>query len=214
MPSRRSSQNLPAPDRDSDRAARIGILGGTFDPVHVGHLVAAIEAQRSLELDRMLLVVANDPWQKSGDRTITPAEDRYAVVAAAVEEVDGLEASRIEIDRGGPSYTADTVRELSTAHPDAALHLVVGADVAAELATWHRVEEVVAAVTLVVVGRGGFPSVPELPGWRVVRLAIPALEISSSDLRQRLAQGRNVQFLVPEAAIRCIRRRGLYASSR
>ena len=194
-------------------APRIGVLGGTFDPVHVGHLVAALEARQALGLDRMLLVVANDPWQKSGSRPVTPAEDRYAVVAAAVEGT-GLEASRLEIDRGGPSYTADTVAELAASHPGAGLFLVVGADVAGELGTWKRVEELVGAVTLVIVERGGVAGVADPPGWTVQRLRIPALEISSSDLRARLATGRNVDFLVPEAAIRCIRSRGLYASGR
>lgn len=194
-------------------APRIGVFGGTFDPVHVGHLVAALEARQVLGLDRMLLVVANDPWQKSGSRPVTPAEDRYAVVAAAVEGT-GLEASRLEIDRGGPSYTADTVAELAASHPDAGLFLVVGADVAGELRTWNRVEELVGAVTLVIVERGGVAGVADPPGWTVERLRIPALEISSSDLRARLATGRNVDFLVPEAAIRCIHSRGLYASGR
>jgi nicotinate-nucleotide adenylyltransferase len=196
------------------RQPRIGVFGGTFDPVHVGHLVAALEARQALGLDRVLLVVANDPWQKSGNRAVTPAEDRLAVVAAAVEGVDGLEASRIEIDRGGRSYTADTVAELAAAFPGAGLFLVIGADVAGELGTWKRVEEIVGAVTLVIVERGGVTGVADPPGWRVERLRIPALEISSSDLRDRLATGRNVDFLIPEAAVRCIRSRGLYASGR
>lgn len=196
------------------RAERIGIFGGTFDPVHVGHLVAALEARQTLALDRVLLVVANDPWQKSGSRVVTPAEDRYAVVEAAVEDVAGLEASRLEIDRGGPSYTIDTVQELAAAHGAAELFLIVGADVAAELGTWERAEALSRAVTLVVVERGGVSSGEDPVGWRVVRLSIPALEISSSDLRRRLAEDRTVEFLVPEPAIRCIRRRGLYASGR
>lgn len=195
-------------------APRIGIFGGTFDPVHIGHLVAALEARQALALDQVLLVVANDPWQKSGIRSVTPAEDRFAVVAAAVEGVDGLQASRLEIDRGGESVTADTVAELAQAYLGASLFLVVGADVAGELSSWKRVEELVEAVELVVVERGGVSGPPDPPGWTVRRLHIPKLEISSSDLRQRLAEGRNVDFLVPRGAIRCIRSRGLYASPR
>ena len=99
------------------RGARIGILGGTFDPVHVGHLVAATWAREALELERVLLVVANVPWQKAGARAVTPAEERFLVVEAAVAGVAGVEASRLEIDRGGASYTADTVDEL-LAGPD------------------------------------------------------------------------------------------------
>jgi len=192
---------------------RIGILGGTFDPVHIGHLVVAGEALEELSLDRLLLVVANDPWQKRGERPLTAAEDRYAMVAAATEAVAGVEADRREIDRGGPSYTIDTVHELSRAHPQAELFLVVGADVAAELHTWHRADELARAVTLVVVDRGGVAQGDDPAGWTVVRLAVPALEISSSDLRRRLAEGRTVDFLVPEPAMRCIRRLGLYASA-
>lgn len=193
---------------------RIGIFGGTFDPVHIGHLVAALEARQALALDQVLLVVANDPWQKTGTRPVTAADDRFAVVAAAVEGVDGLVASRLEIDRGGESITADTVSELARAHPGASLFLVVGADVAAELSTWKRVHELMGSVELVVVERGGVTGPPDPPGWKVRRLHIPQLEISSSDLRRRLAEGRNVDFLIPAPAIRCIRARALYAERR
>lgn len=193
---------------------RIGIFGGTFDPVHIGHLVAALEARQALALDQVLLVVANDPWQKTGTRPVTAADDRFAVVAAAVEGVDGLVASRLEIDRGGESITADTVAELARAHPGASLFLVVGADVAAELSTWKRVHELMGSVELVVVERGGVTGPPDPPGWKVRRLHIPQLEISSSDLRRRLAEGRNVDFLIPAPAIRCIRARALYAERR
>jgi nicotinate-nucleotide adenylyltransferase len=196
------------------RALRIGVFGGTFDPVHVGHLVAATWARDAVGLDQVLFVVANEPWQKVDNRVVTPAEDRFLVVRAAVEGTDGLEASRIEIDRGGPSYTADTVHELVAAEPGAALYLVVGADVAAELDSWQRVEEVRDAVTLVVVDRGGVVTGTDPAGWKVERVRIPGLDVSSSTLRQRLAEGRSVKFLIPDAAIRCIRRLDLYAGRR
>lgn len=192
---------------------RLGILGGTFDPVHIGHLVAAQEARDALGLDRVLLVVANDPWQKTAELPITPAEDRFAVLAAAVAGVAGLEPSRIEIDRGGPTYTIDTVRQLGRLHPAAELFLVVGADVAATLDTWHRVDELAPLVTLVVVTRGDGAVAPRR-GWTVVPVVIPALEISSSDLRRRFAEDGPVDFLLPASAIRCIRDRGLYAGGR
>jgi nicotinate-nucleotide adenylyltransferase len=194
--------------------ARIGLFGGTFDPVHVGHLVAATWAREALELERVLLVVANVPWQKAGTREVTAAEDRFQVVQAAVAGVAGVEACRSEIDRGGPSYTADTVRELLATTPSAQLFVIVGADVAAELGTWRQTDEIRAAVTLVVVDRGGVGSSEDPPGWRVERLSIPALDISSSQLRRRLAEGRSVDFLIPEAAIGCIRRLNLYAGPR
>lgn len=193
---------------------RIGIFGGTFDPVHVGHLVAALEARQALALDTVLMVVANDPWQKRDLRTVTGAEERFAVVAQAVAHIEGLEASRIEIDRGGASYTVDTVAEVAAAHPGAELFLVVGEDVAAELDSWERAEELSAQVTLVVVDRGGVGPETDPAGWRVVRVSIPSLEISSSDLRSRLADGRNVTFLIPDDAIRCIAGLGLYDAGR
>src|SRR5690242_20810671 len=130
---------------------RIGVFGGTFDPVHVGHLVVAVNVRHDLHLDRVLLVVANVPWQKIDARVVTPAEDRYAVVEAAVGDVTGVEASRIEIDHGGASYTADTLEELLRRSPGAELFLVVGADVAPQLSTWERVERVRELSTLVVV---------------------------------------------------------------
>jgi nicotinate-nucleotide adenylyltransferase len=201
-------------DRPVVPVVRVGILGGTFDPVHVGHLVAATWAREAFDLERVLLVVANEPWQKTGTRTVTPAEDRFLMVEAAVDGVPGVEACRMEINRGGPSYTADTVRELLASTPSVLPYVIVGADVAGELGTWQRVEEVREAVTLVVVDRGGVGPGRDPSGWRVERLRIPALDISSSELRQRLAEGRSVDFLIPEPAIRCIRRLNLYADSR
>jgi nicotinate-nucleotide adenylyltransferase len=200
--------------RPPNRAERVGILGGTFDPIHIGHLVAATWARDALALDRVLLVVANEPWQKVGRRKVTAAEDRLAVVAAAVEGVPGLEACRIEIDRGGPSYTVDTVRELLRDHPETRFSLVVGADVAADLGSWHEVEALTRLVGLVIVDRGGVERAADPPGWTVERLWIPALDVSSSDLRDRLAAGRTVDFLVPAPAILCIGRLGLYADAR
>jgi nicotinate-nucleotide adenylyltransferase len=181
---------------------RIGVFGGTFDPVHIAHLVAALEARDALHLDTVLLVVANEPWQKTGARRVTPAEERYAMVEAAVADVDGLEASRIEIDRGGPSYTADTLRELAGDE----LFLIVGADVARQLHTWERVDEVRASSELVVVTRPG-----DEPPEDCIVVPIPLLGVSASDLRKRLAAGRPVDFLIPPGALHFIRDKGLYA---
>jgi nicotinate-nucleotide adenylyltransferase len=189
----------------------VGVLGGTFDPVHTGHLVAAVNVRHDLQLDRVLLVVANAPWQKSA-RRITPAPDRLAVVTAAVHGTPGVEASSIEIDRGGESYTADTLEELDD--PDRELFLIVGSDVAADLHTWRRPDTVARLATLVVVTRGRMPDVHPGPPWRVEHVRIPALDISSSDLRARAAGGRPLEHLVPLPAIACIRERGLYAGDR
>ena len=195
-------------------AQRIGVFGGTFDPIHVGHLVAAVNVRHALGLDRVLLVVANVPWQKSGTRSITPAEDRLAMVEAAVSGVRGLEASRIEIDRGGVSYTADTLEEVGADNPGAELFCVVGADVADELATWERSDVIARLSSLVIVNRPGAPLPGSLPGWRVLEVVIPALEVSSTDLRARASDGRPLDYLVPDAAVHSIRARGLYAGGR
>lgn len=192
---------------------RVGVFGGTFDPIHIGHLVAAVNVRHALALDRVLMVVANVPWQKS-DRDITPAEDRLALVEAAVAQADGLEASRMEIDRGGDSYSADTLEELKRRDPDGELFLIVGADVGDELTTWVRWEVTARLATLVVVNRGGAPD-PEIgPPWRVERVVIPALEVSSSDIRERCTDGRPLDFLTPYPAIDLIRDRGLYSVRR
>lgn len=190
---------------------RIGIFGGTFDPIHIGHLAAAVNARYALGLDRVLLVVANVPWQKVGVHTVAPAEDRYAVVEAALDGIEGVEASRIELDRGGPSYTADTLAELAALHPGAELFLLLGSDVAAGLDTWERVDEVRERATLVVVARPGAADSTPAPPWRHLVVEVPALDVSSTNLRERVATGSPVDVLIPPRAVREIRRRGLYA---
>jgi nicotinate-nucleotide adenylyltransferase len=192
---------------------RLGVLGGTFDPVHVGHLAAAVNARAVLALDRVLLVVANQPWQKSG-RPITPAEDRLAMVEAAVANRPGLEASRIEIDRGGDTYTADTLEQLHDENPDRHLFLIVGSDVAADLDTWERPDTVARLATLAIVGRptkAAGTERPIDPQWRVERVDMPPLDISSSEIRERRRRGLPLDFLVPDPVITVIRQRGLYA---
>ena len=186
------------------------MLGGTFDPVHVAHIAAAAEARHQLDLDRVLLVVANEPWQKR-DRPVTSAEARFAMVAAALEGIDGLEPSRVELDRGGESYTADTLAELAAREPGAELVLLIGADVAEELHTWKRVDEVRQLASLGIWRRQGV-EVPALgPGWRVTPVDVPCLELSSTELRARAVAGRPLDGLVPAPAVRLIRERGLYA---
>ncbi len=190
---------------------RLGVFGGTFDPPHVGHLVTAVNVRHALGLDCVLLVVANVPWQKVGERTISPPEDRLAMVEAAVRGVDGLEVSRIEVDRGGPSYTADTLADLAREQPGAELFLIVGSDAAAGLMTWERVDEVRARCTVVVVDRPGAEGEAPPEGWRWERVEVPRLDVSSTDLRARVADGRPLDFLLPPEVIACIRERGLYA---
>src|SRR5436305_8339677 len=192
-------------------ARRLGVFGGTFDPVHNGHVAAAVNARRALALDRVLGVVAPHPWRKQ-DRELAPAEDRLAMLDAAIADIDGIEVSRVELDRPGPTYTADTVEELHRQDGADELFLIVGADAASDLATWDRPDVHRDLTTIVIVSRADIdePGAPG-PGWRVAHVRIPPLAISSTDLRRRAASGEPLDGLMPAAAIRCLRERGLYA---
>ena len=198
------SPSVPQPAR-----LRIGVFGGTFDPPHVGHLVTAVNVRYALGLDVVYLMVAHVPWQKEGSRRITPSDDRYEMVRAAVAGVDGIEASRLEIDRGGASYTADTLQQLADVHPGAELFTIVGDDAAAGLSTWKRVDEVVARSRIVVVDRPGtHVDLEPLTDW--ARVEVPRLEVSSTDLRARFIDGRPLDYLVTAEVLELICQRGLY----
>ena len=193
---------------------RIGILGGTFDPPHIGHLVMAVQVRDALALDVVLLVVANEPWQKVGERTISPARDRLALVEAAVEHLEGLEACDLELRRGGSSYTADTLAELAAGgHPDDQRFLILGADAAAGLPTWERGDEVADRCEIVVAAREGEVG-PAPPGWSWRTVTTTRLDVSSTELRERVADGRTIEVLVPAGVRREIDALGLYRSPR
>ncbi|MCB0966610.1 MAG: nicotinate-nucleotide adenylyltransferase [Ilumatobacter sp.] len=197
---------------EAAKPLRVGVFGGTFDPPHVGHLVTAVNVRHALDLDLMLLMVNNVPWQKVGSRAITPAADRLAMVAAAVADVPGLEAGAHEITAGGPSYTADTLATLAAEYPGAELFTVVGDDAAAGIRTWERADEVIARSHLVVVDRPGEPV--ELDAdidW--IRVEVPRLEVSSTDLRARWADGRPLDYLVTDEVLAVVAERSLYASA-
>ncbi len=194
-------------------------------------MAAARAVQDALALDRLLLVVANDPWQKSPHRPITPAEDRFAMAQALAEEIPGAEASRMEIDRGGPSYTVLTVEALlaeaaEAGEPPPEIFLVVGADLASELGTWERPEDLQRLVTLAIVSRpslpssaggpsgSGHPDAVTPPGWRVQWVNGPLVDVSSSAVREGLKRGDSIDEVVPPGVRHCIRRRNLYAYGR
>jgi len=202
------SLGTPSLGTPSDGSERIGVFGGTFDPVHVAHVVGAVEARRALSLARVILVPAGDPWQKRG-RVAAPAADRLAMVRAAVEGIAGLEVSPLEVEREGPSYTYETLESLSA--PGRRLFLIVGADVAATLSSWVGIERLPGLATLVVVDRAGEPADSEPPeGWRCERVSIPRLDLSSTELRARAGRGWPLDGLVPPGAVRVITERGLY----
>ena len=190
---------------------RIGLLGGTFDPVHVAHLALAVAARHQLGLHRVILMVANVPWQKAQTRRVSAPEDRLAMVRCAVAGREGLEAGDLEILRGGDSYTSDTLFELLDGRNDREVFLIIGSDLVAELPTWNRWEELPALCTLAVAYRPGESGPAEVtPGWASVGIRLPALELSSSELREMAAQGRPLDFLVPDAVMAEVARRGLY----
>lgn len=196
----------------SERSKRIGVFGGTFDPPHVGHLVTAVNVRAALDLDEVVLMVANLPWQKQGQRNISPAVDRLAMVQAAVSGVEGLSAGDTEIAHGGPSYTADTLAALKAGHPEATLFTIVGADAANGFNTWERHDEVAQLSQMVVVERPGARVDPPAlsAGSEWIRVEVPHLDVSSTDLRSRVADGRPLDFLVPSAVLAVIEDRGLY----
>lgn len=188
-------------------AVRTGILGGTFDPIHIAHLHSAECARHQLGLDRVLVMPAGDPWQKE-DRPITPARDRVAMCRLAVEDVEGLEVDDRETLRGGPTYTVDT---LATFPDDEELFLILGADAAAGLSTWHRWQDLLDRVTVVVVPRPG-TSITAISGGVVVDMG--ALDVSGTDIRRRAREGRPFRYLVTREVHEYIVAGDLYAEQR
>lgn len=187
----------------------VAILGGTFDPPHVGHLAAASEVRHVGHHDELLMMVAGDPWQKSTARPVTPATVRLEMMSAAVEGHPGLLASDLEVRRHGPSYTVDTVEALLDEAPGASVTLVLGADAAARLDTWHRADDLRSIVDLTVMTRPGHEA-PAPAGWRVTHVPVPAFDISSTEIRERCRTGRPIDFLVPDPVAQIVRRSGLY----
>ena len=190
---------------------RVGLFGGTFDPPHLGHLVTAVNVRHVLKLDLVVLMVANDPWQKHGTREVAGAVDRLAMVQAAIKGVDGLVAGDDEISRGGPSFTADTLIALGQRYKGAELFTIVGDDAAAIFGSWQRASEIAKLSTLVVVDRPGSPLMPPSEFvWN--RVEVPRLEVSSTDLRERFVDGRPLDYLVSNEVLKVIAERGLYGA--
>ncbi len=192
---------------------RLGVFGGTFDPPHIGHLVAALYCFHALSLDRVLFVISGEPWQKVGTRRITPVEDRIALVRAAIDGRPEFDLSLVDVERPGPSYTVDTLADLREQHPRADLWLIVGADAAAGIPTWHRPEALPALARLAVVTRPGASQIT-LPGFDISTVVIPSLDISSTDLRARVTRGDPITWLVPDGVRSLIEGRLLYRDAR
>jgi len=191
-------------------------MGGTFDPIHHGHLVAASEVRAWFDLDEVVFVPTGQPWQKS-DREVSPAEHRYLMTVIATASNPQFSVSRVDVDRDGPTYTIDTLRDLRDQHPDADLFFITGADALAALLTWRDHDELFDLAHFVGCTRPGHDldehSLDGLPPERVQILEIPALAISSTDCRDRVKRGEPVWYLVPDGVVQYIAKHRLYGAT-
>jgi nicotinate-nucleotide adenylyltransferase len=196
----------------SNGRRRVGVMGGTFDPVHHGHLVAASEVAHIFALDEVVFVPTGQPYQKS-DRRVSSAEDRYLMTVIATASNPRFSVSRVDIDRAGPTYTIDTLRDLKQANgPGTDLFFITGADALANILTWHDVEALFGLAHFVGCTRPGHRLTGQgLPEGKVSLVEIPALAISSSECRHRVTAGEPVWYLVPDGVVQYIGKRGLYS---
>ncbi|PWJ66054.1 nicotinate-nucleotide adenylyltransferase [Rathayibacter iranicus] len=193
------------------RRPRIGVMGGTFDPIHHGHLVAASEVAQSFDLDEVVFVPTGQPWHK---KTVTSAEHRYLMTVIATASNPSFTVSRVDVDRVGTTYTIDTLRDIHAAHPDAELFFITGADAVAQILSWKDYDELWELAHFVAVSRPGHVlNVSELPAQDVSLLEIPALAISSTDCRSRVNRGHPVWYLVPDGVVQYISKHHLYRST-
>ncbi|GAA4669754.1 nicotinate-nucleotide adenylyltransferase [Frondihabitans cladoniiphilus] len=194
---------------EAPRRQRIGVMGGTFDPIHHGHLVAASEVAREFELDEVIFVPTGQPWMKP---TVTVAEHRYLMTVIATASNPMFTVSRVDIDRTGATYTIDTLRDIRDQHPDADLFFITGADAVAQILDWKDVQELWDLAHFVAVSRPGHDlSVSGLPETEVSLLEVPALAISSTDCRSRVGRGYPVWYLVPDGVVQYISKHHLYS---
>jgi nicotinate-nucleotide adenylyltransferase len=192
-------------------------MGGTFDPIHNGHLVAASEVADRFDLDEVVFVPTGEPWQKQG-RHVTSAEDRYLMTVIATASNPRFSVSRVDIDRGGRTYTKDTLRDLRRVYPNADVYFITGADALGSILTWQDVEELFSLARFVGVSRPGYDldgthvsaAIKSLPSDALTLLEVPALAISSTDCRRRAAENRPIWYLVPDGVVQYVTKRGLY----
>ncbi|GAA1089954.1 nicotinate-nucleotide adenylyltransferase [Nocardioides dubius] len=191
----------------------MGVMGGTFDPIHHGHLVAASEVQSWFDLDEVIFVPTGAPWQKA-DREVSDAEHRYLMTVIATAANPRFTVSRVDIDRDGPTFTIDTLRDLQTRLPDADLYFITGADALGNIFTWRDAPELFELARFVGCTRPGYEldeeMLADIPSERVTLVEIPALAISSTDCRQRKQRGEPVWYLVPDGVVQYIAKHDLY----
>ncbi|MCG5219764.1 nicotinate-nucleotide adenylyltransferase [Streptosporangium sp. KLBMP 9127] len=193
---------------------RVGVMGGTFDPIHHGHLVAASEVAHHFELDEVVFVPTGRPWQKA-DQTVTAAEDRYLMTVIATASNPRFTVSRVDIDRPGPTFTADTLHDICDIYgSETELYFITGADALSQILSWRDVEELFTIAHFVGCTRPGHHlHDPGLPEGKVSLIEIPALAISSSECRHRVVSGEPIWYLVPDGIVQYINKRGLYRES-
>jgi nicotinate-nucleotide adenylyltransferase len=185
-------------------------MGGTFDPIHHGHLVAASEVQSRFELDEVVFVPTGQPYQKN-DLGVSAAEDRYLMTVVATASNPRFSVSRVDIDRDGPTYTLDTLRELHDIYPGTELYFITGADALEQILSWHKVDDIFAEAHFIGVTRPGYQlDDRHLPNGAVSLVEVPAMAISSTSCRQRVAAGLPVWYLVPDGVVQYISKRHLY----
>ncbi|MEN9706551.1 MAG: hypothetical protein RIS31_117 [Actinomycetota bacterium] len=191
---------------------RLGVMGGTFDPIHHGHLVAASEVASAFNLDGVLFVPTGEPWQKS---KVTPSEHRYLMSVIATASNPRFTVSRVDIDRNGPTYTIDTLRDITAAYPDAELFFITGADAIKQIVEWKDVDQIWPLAHFVAVTRPGHKlELPTAPDGAISVLEIPALAISSTDVRARVGNGNPVWYLVPDGVVQYIGKHNLYQATK
>ncbi|MDR1471069.1 MAG: nicotinate-nucleotide adenylyltransferase [Synergistaceae bacterium] len=198
------------------RRRKIGVMGGTFDPIHYGHLFAAEKARHALSLDRVIFVPAGAPPHKRYD-VMAPAEDRYAMTLLAVNDNEAFDVSRIEIDRGGRSYTADTLEEMERIYADADFFFIVGVDTALDIPNWYRPDKIFSLCTVVAVARPGFlrDKIVELtPETRESLVVVDStlMDVSATEIRNRVRDGLSANHLTPEAVCEYMRKKRLYSN--
>lgn len=188
---------------------RVGVMGGTFDPIHHGHLVAASEVAKSFDLDEVVFVPTGTPWQKTN---VTESEHRYLMTVIATASNPQFTVSRVDVNREGFTYTVDTLRDLRDQMPDAELFFISGADAVEQILGWKDVEKLWELAHFIAVTRPGHElSILGLPNNHVSLLEIPALAISSTDCRERVSRGYPVWYLVPDGVVQYIAKHGLYS---
>jgi nicotinate-nucleotide adenylyltransferase len=205
------AQPEPQPARATRRPpARVGIMGGTFDPIHHGHLVAASEVAALFDLDEVVFVPTGEPWQKS-ERQVSPAEHRYLMAVIATASNPRFWVSRVDIDRGGPTYTIDTIRDVASQRPGAELYFITGADALGQILSWKQAADSLRSARFIGVTRPGYVlSDDHLPTDAVTLIDVPAMAISSSDCRERVRAGRPFWYLVPDGVVQYINKHRLY----